>query len=96
MTDQRYALLEGTNVDDVPIPMIGLGTWQFGSREWGYGPDFDAQATQIVRRAIQALAEGRSPGDITTIEDLTALEQIGAALQATGNETMAEGGMKKR
>lgn len=27
MTDQRYALLEGTNVTDVRIPLIGLGTW---------------------------------------------------------------------
>jgi len=38
---------------------------------------------KLLRRSIQALAEGRSPGDLTTIEDPAALEQIGAALQAS-------------
>jgi aryl-alcohol dehydrogenase-like predicted oxidoreductase len=32
------------------LSKIGLGTWQFGSREWGYGGDYDAAA--IVRRAL--------------------------------------------
>ena len=36
---------------------------------------------KLLRRSIQALAEGRDPGDLTTIEDPTALEQIRAALQ---------------
>jgi propionyl-CoA synthetase len=31
---------------------------------------------KLVRRAIQALAEGRDPGDLTTIEDPSALQQI--------------------
>ena len=31
---------------------------------------------KVVRRAIQAICEGRDPGDLTTIEDPTALEQI--------------------
>jgi len=35
-----------------------------------------------LRRSIQALAEGRDPGDLTTIEDPGALEQIRAALAA--------------
>lgn len=35
---------------------------------------------KLLRRPIQALAEGRDPGDLTTIEDPTALEQIKAAL----------------
>lgn len=35
-----------------PVSRIGLGTWQFGSREWGYGDAYAAQtARQIVRRA---------------------------------------------
>jgi aryl-alcohol dehydrogenase-like predicted oxidoreductase len=35
------------------ISKIGLGTWQFGSREWGYGERYDAQeAHAIVGRAI--------------------------------------------
>ncbi|MGI5525658.1 aldo/keto reductase [Micromonospora sp. CA-259024] len=36
-----------------PLSKIGLGTWQFGSREWGYGPEFEQQAAQIVRRAVE-------------------------------------------
>jgi len=35
---------------------------------------------KLLRRSIQAIAEGRSPGDITTIEDPAALEQIRQAL----------------
>jgi len=35
---------------------------------------------KLLRRSIQALAEGRDPGDLTTIEDPTALEQIRVAL----------------
>ncbi|WP_416900943.1 aldo/keto reductase [Micromonospora echinospora] len=35
-----------------PISKIGLGTWQFGSKEWGYGPEYEQRAAQIVRRAL--------------------------------------------
>ncbi len=35
---------------------------------------------KLLRRAIAALAEGREPGDLTTIEDPAALHQIRAAL----------------
>jgi propionyl-CoA synthetase len=35
---------------------------------------------KLLRRSIQALAEGRDPGDLTTIEDPAALEQIRSAL----------------
>ena len=35
---------------------------------------------KLLRRSLQALAEGRDPGDLTTIEDPAALEQIRAAL----------------
>jgi propionyl-CoA synthetase len=37
---------------------------------------------KLLRRSIQALAEGRDPGDLTTIEDPSSLEQIKAALAA--------------
>src|SRR5690349_18833931 len=37
---------------------------------------------KTLRRAIQALAEGRDPGDLTTIEDPTALTQIKEALHS--------------
>jgi propionyl-CoA synthetase len=35
---------------------------------------------KLLRRSLQALAEGRDPGDLTTIEDPSALEQIKAAI----------------
>ena len=35
---------------------------------------------KLLRRSIQALAEGRDPGDLTTIEDPAALEQLQQAL----------------
>jgi propionyl-CoA synthetase len=42
---------------------------------------------KLLRRSLQALAEGRDPGDLTTIEDPTALEQIRAALgEVTSDE----------
>ncbi|CAB3753759.1 propionate--CoA ligase [Paraburkholderia humisilvae] len=37
---------------------------------------------KLLRRAIAALAEGREPGDLPTIEDPAALQQIRDALQA--------------
>jgi aryl-alcohol dehydrogenase-like predicted oxidoreductase len=36
------------------ISKIGLGTWQFGSREWGYGDRYAGEVTQaIVARALE-------------------------------------------
>ena len=36
-----------------PISKIGLGTWQFGSREWGYGDAYSSRdAARIVARAV--------------------------------------------
>jgi propionyl-CoA synthetase len=37
---------------------------------------------KLLRRSIQALAEGRDPGDLTTLEDPTALEQIRVVIGA--------------
>jgi propionyl-CoA synthetase len=39
---------------------------------------------KLLRRSLQALAEGRDPGDLTTIEDPAALEQIRRALAGDG------------
>jgi propionyl-CoA synthetase len=36
---------------------------------------------KVLRRSIQALCEGRDPGDLTTIEDPSALAQVRAAVQ---------------
>jgi propionyl-CoA synthetase len=35
---------------------------------------------KLLRRSIQALCEGRDPGDLTTIEDPTALDQVRSAV----------------
>jgi propionyl-CoA synthetase len=37
---------------------------------------------KLLRRSIQALAEKRDPGDLTTIADSTALDQVRAAIAA--------------
>jgi aryl-alcohol dehydrogenase-like predicted oxidoreductase len=44
----EYLEVEGLG----PVSRVGLGTWQFGSREWGYGDSYaDRAAVDIVRRA---------------------------------------------
>jgi aryl-alcohol dehydrogenase-like predicted oxidoreductase len=44
----RYLEVDGLG----QVSRIGLGTWQFGSREWGYGDAYaDRDARDIVRRA---------------------------------------------
>ena len=41
-------------VGGVRVSAIGLGTWQFGSTEWGYGADYSSRvAGDIVRRALE-------------------------------------------
>jgi len=36
------------------LSRIGLGAWQFGSREWGYGQSYaEQEARAIVRRAVE-------------------------------------------
>jgi aryl-alcohol dehydrogenase-like predicted oxidoreductase len=41
-------------VDGARLSAIGLGTWQFGSSEWGYGGEYARQvAGAIVNRAIE-------------------------------------------
>lgn len=45
----RYLELDG-----VRVSAIGLGTWQFGSREWGYGATYATrEAPALVRRALE-------------------------------------------
>ena len=35
------------------VSRIGVGTWQFGSREWGYGDSYASGAARdIVQRAL--------------------------------------------
>ena len=40
-------------VGGVRLSVVGLGTWQFGSPEWGYGRAFaEGEALLITRRAL--------------------------------------------
>ena len=49
----RYLNID-TDPNTTRVSRIGLGTWQFGSREWGYGQSYAGQeAHAIVRRAIE-------------------------------------------
>ena len=38
---------------------------------------------KVLRRSIQAIAEGRDPGDLTTLDDQVGIEQIRSAVAAT-------------
>lgn len=45
----RYVEIEGLR-----LSRLGLGTWQFGSREWGYGDEYARTvAPALVRRAVE-------------------------------------------
>jgi len=45
----RYVEVNGTR-----LSVIGLGTWQFGSKDWGYGSDYaQNEAGRIVTRALE-------------------------------------------
>ena len=49
----RYLSID-TDPNTTRVSRIGLGAWQFGSREWGYGQSYAGQeARAIVRRAIE-------------------------------------------
>ncbi|HTD50748.1 MAG TPA: aldo/keto reductase, partial [Acidimicrobiia bacterium] len=44
----RFVDVRGTR-----LSAIGLGTWQFGSKDWGYGSVYaDTEAGRILRRAL--------------------------------------------
>jgi aryl-alcohol dehydrogenase-like predicted oxidoreductase len=63
--------------------VIGLGTWQFGSREWGYGADYDeGEARRIVARAREL---GVTVFDTAEIYGFGRSERIlGGALRESG------------
>jgi aryl-alcohol dehydrogenase-like predicted oxidoreductase len=40
-------------IDGIRMSVIGLGTWQFGSKDWGYGSEYaDVEAAKILERAL--------------------------------------------
>ena len=73
---------------DVPgerrISRIGLGTWQFGSREWGYGPGYEQRTAAMVQRALDC---GITLFDTAEIYALGRSERLlGAALDGRRDE----------
>jgi aryl-alcohol dehydrogenase-like predicted oxidoreductase len=41
------------DLDGLSVSRVGLGTWQFGAREWGYGAAYaDDVAPALIRRAV--------------------------------------------
>jgi aryl-alcohol dehydrogenase-like predicted oxidoreductase len=48
-----FAVMRFVEVGGVRLSVVGLGTWQFGSREWGYGQAFaEGEALRITERAL--------------------------------------------
>ena len=67
------------------VSVIGLGTWQFGAAEWGYGREYDDQvAGEIVRRALDL---GVNLVDTAEIYGLGRSERIvGEAIRGRRND----------
>lgn len=68
------------------VSAIGLGTWQFGSREWGYGTNYaEHEAAEITRRALDL---GINLIDTAEIYGFGRSERIvGRAIAGRRNET---------
>jgi aryl-alcohol dehydrogenase-like predicted oxidoreductase len=82
----RYVTgLGGTVKGGKKISKIGLGTWQFGSGNWGYGADYaNRESHLIVRRALEL---GITVLDTAEVYGLGASERIlGEALREVGEE----------
>jgi len=78
----RYVAVDGAE----RYSKIGLGTWQFGSREWGYGAEYARSgAGRIVRRALEL---GITVFDTAELYGFGRSERIlGAALRTGLEET---------
>lgn len=74
-------------VGGLRTPVIGLGTWQFASAEWGYGSDYAGRvAPALVRRAIEL---GVTLIDTAEVYGMGRSERIvGAAIAGHRDETV--------
>src|SRR5882724_1207803 len=51
--EERRPGMRHIEAGGVRLSVIGLGTWQFGSREWGYGDEYaQGEAVRITQRAL--------------------------------------------
>jgi aryl-alcohol dehydrogenase-like predicted oxidoreductase len=71
------------------VSAVGLGTWQFGSREWGYGAGYAlGTAVELVYRALE---RGVNLIDTAELYGFGASERIiGDALKDRGDEDLRE------
>jgi propionyl-CoA synthetase len=81
-----FAVLKDSNKNTSPADIMQTVDKQLGAIARPKDVHFvtllpKTRSGKTLRRSIQALAEGRDPGDLTTIEDPNALEQIRKALQ---------------
>ena len=73
---------------DVKVSVIGVGTWQFGSKEWGYGDEY--AATTAVKIVLRALELGVTLIDTAEIYAMGESERIvGRALREADPELAA-------
>src|SRR3954447_1257410 len=72
-------------VGGVRVSAIGLGAWQFGSREWGYGSEYaQKEAAEITQRALDL---GVNLIDTAEIYGFGRAEHIvGQAIEARGDD----------
>ena len=74
---------------DVKVSVIGVGTWQFGSKEWGYGDEY--AATTAVKIVLRALELGVTLIDTAEIYAMGESERIvGRALREADPELAAK------
>ncbi|HRP96138.1 MAG TPA: propionate--CoA ligase [Rhodocyclaceae bacterium] len=76
-TAERRAVLEKEVMGRVDAE---LGPIARPSRVHVVGQLPKTRSGKILRRSIQAIAEGRDPGDLTTLDDVTGIEQIRSAV----------------
>ena len=48
----NVASMKFVEANGVRVSAIGVGCWQFGSSDWGYGREYEATAKAIVNRAL--------------------------------------------
>ena len=78
----RYLEVDGIG----KVSSIGLGTWQFGSREWGYGDGYAAGGARDVARAFP-----RRHGPREVRPSLTRGKRRGGRRRAPGDDDRHRG-----
>ncbi|TGC80410.1 propionyl-CoA synthetase, partial [Salmonella enterica subsp. enterica serovar Wilhelmsburg] len=68
---------------NAPTPQAANQSGHFGrpAHGWFVSQLPKTRAGKLLRRTIQAICEGRDPGDLTTIDDPASLQQIRQAIE---------------